>query len=126
MDIEQRFSYYSKLKEQAHNKMENEVVEYTFIKNNAQVRTISGTRCPEIIAELEGQEPDIKDGINETNDMVVLYDVEEQGWRSFHSFQMSDESKHGVVVTDIYEFDCRKQQENNLGVGLSLDNQLHL
>ena len=72
--------------------LKNNVVKVVFIKKNGDRREMLCTLKTDIIPKVSGTSKE------RTDDLMVVYDIEAEGWRSFYessviSFEKSEETK---------------------------------
>lgn len=69
-------------KEQMEELLRNGVVQVTFTKKDGSTRVLKGTKNMDLVPEDKHPKGDVKK--SEAQDLITVYDIENDGWRSFH------------------------------------------
>lgn len=83
MNIETDVQYAAWDKEAIVNKLREAVCEVTFLKTNGEQRVMRCTLDPSVLPQIEVTEDTVKRTKKENPDVLAVYDVVAQGWRSF-------------------------------------------
>lgn len=81
--------------------LQTKVVEFSFKKNNGEIRFVFGTVNPECIPEsARVKDKPIEESIEKTYQTIRFYDLDKQGWRSCR--RDSIEEIHGYMSASLW------------------------
>ena len=81
--------------------LQTKVVEFSFKKNNGEIRFVFGTANPECIPEeARVKERPIEESIGKTFQTIRFYDLEKKGWRSCRKDSIED--IHGYMSASLW------------------------